>query len=384
MMKGDGRGRPRVAIAKAASGIEPAVKEALALIGGMESLVGRGEEVYLKPNFVAPRPSSTGATTDLEVVRVVAEAVHRCGGIPVLYETPALEFSKEKVYEILKIYEFAEENGIRVPREPLDLIKVPVPDGRVLKSLRIPGFLQGAKIINIPKLKTHVSAKMTCAMKNMIGLLPDSEKRRVHVRGVNPATADLSRVFRPVLTVVDAMTCMQGDGPAYGDRVELGLIVAGTDMVSTDTICGQIIGLPVEELRYLQLLEEERDGGNIEVLGEPLSSVRLPFRIPRKSRIFHACFRSLYAADVVFSRLFGRPLNEFLYSTGYVGTNPRIIESLCNRCGDCQAVCGGGGAIDLERYGIDHKTCIRCLSCYEACREEAIVVRGVSRPESRT
>jgi uncharacterized protein (DUF362 family)/Pyruvate/2-oxoacid:ferredoxin oxidoreductase delta subunit len=371
----------RVAITKINGNINSAIKRAIELVGGMESVVSEGDEVYLKPNFVAPRSSSAGVTTDLEVIRVVAEEVRRCGGTPVIFETPAIEFDREKVYRFLGLREFGRSNGIRISEYAGDLVKVRVPDGKVLKSIKLPECLRNRKIINLPKLKTHVSAKMTCAMKNLIGLLPNCEKRRVHVRGVHEAIADICKVVQPVLNVVDAGMCMQGDGPTYGDAVETGLILASKDMVAVDAACCRLIGIsPGEVPQYIRLSANGRDLSNLDLVGDPLGHLQ-PFRIPDKSPLFDAVFRGLYIADILWSHFSNQPLNSFLYRTGVIGTNPKIVGQKCNLCGDCLAACPEPEAIRLERFKIDYQTCIRCLMCYDVCRQEAIVVRGVSRPQ---
>jgi uncharacterized protein (DUF362 family)/NAD-dependent dihydropyrimidine dehydrogenase PreA subunit len=368
-----------VSITKVEHNIEKAVREAIHLAGGMETVVSKGDKVYLKPNFVAPRDSSKGVTTNFEVIRVVAEEVRRCGGIPILFETPAIEFDNKTVFDVLGVFDFAEQNKINLINGPLDLIRVPVPEGKVFKYLKIPEFLHNAKVINLPKLKTHVSAKITCGMKNLIGVLPDSEKRKVHIWDVHESIADIYKVIQPVLTVVDATTCMEGDGPTYGDKVNLGLIISGKDTVATDKVCSQIIGLSWEEVKYLRLANRNSD--KVKVAGESITDVQRYFNIPQKSSIFHLCFRLIYVFDILFSKIFDQHLNQFLYSTGYVGTNPKIIKDKCNECGDCIEVCPIAGVINIENYKVDYKNCIRCLDCYFACTQQAIIVKGVSRPK---
>jgi uncharacterized protein (DUF362 family)/NAD-dependent dihydropyrimidine dehydrogenase PreA subunit len=370
-----------VSITRVSHSIESSVKSAIRLVGGMDSVVSRGDEVFLKPNFVAPRHSSRGVTTNFEIIRVVAEEVRRCGGTPVLFETPAIEFEKETVYEVLGVRDFAKQNRIRLVDGAVDLIDVPVSGGRVLRSLKIPRMLYQAKIINLPKLKTHVSAKVTCGLKNMIGLLPNSEKRRVHIRGVHASIADIHKVLRPVLTVVDAITCLEGDGPTYGDKVDLGLIISGKNAASIDKVCSQIIGLPWEEVKYLRLADGEVSTDELKVIGESLREVRASLRIPRKGAVFHGLLKMIYLLDVLFSKVSTQHLNGFLYSTGFVGTNPKIVPEKCNRCGDCVKACPVNGALNIEKYRVNYKACIRCLDCYFACEHQAIMVKGFSRPE---
>lgn len=370
-----------VAITKVESSIENAVKKAIEMVGGMESVVTNGDMVYLKPNFVAPRDSSEGVTTDFDIIRVVAEEVRHCGGVPILFETPAIEFDKDKVYDVLNVWEFARENEIGLVNRHIDLMKARVPGGKALKSVKIPRILHQAKIINLPKLKTHVSAKMTCGMKNLIGLLPNSEKRKVHICGVHASIADICKVFQPILTVVDATTCMEGDGPTYGDKVDLGLIISGKDMVSVDKICGQIIGLPWEEVEYIRLVNDKMGKQEIEVVGETISEISIPFKVPQKGSIFHLCFRLTYVLDVLFSKISTKHLNQFLYSTGYVGTNPKIIKEMCNSCGDCLEACPVEDALNLKSCKVNYKNCVRCLNCYFACNQQAIAVKGISHPD---
>jgi uncharacterized protein (DUF362 family)/NAD-dependent dihydropyrimidine dehydrogenase PreA subunit len=373
----------KVSIIKVSDSIESAVKGAINLTGGMESVVKKGDTIYLKPNFVAPRKSSTGATTDLEVIRVVTEEVRRCGGNPVLYETPAMEFDRKNVYDVLGVSDFAARNGIGRVEEPVAYVKVAVPGGKVFKSLRIPGFLEGAKIINLPKLKTHVTARMTCGMKNLIGLLPDEEKRRCHIMGVHASVADICKVLSPVLTVVDAVMCLEGDGPTYGDPKEVGLIVAGKNMVSVDRICGRIIGLPPDGLEYIRLYYDGREPEDIEIAGESVEDVQAPFKIPEKSAFYHFSTRMIHVLDIPFSKIFPGHLNRFMFSTGYFGTNPKIIKERCDRCGKCIEVCPVDNALKLDSYSVEYKKCIRCMECYLVCNKKAIAVKGFSRPEQR-
>ncbi len=370
-----------VSVIKVEQSVEDAVKKAIRLVGGMESAVNTGDKVYLKPNFVAPRDSAQGATTDLEVIRVVAEEVRRCGGFPVLFETPAVEFNKKCVYDYLGVYDFAKKNGIQIVNDSIDWIKVPVPGGRVFKSLKIPKILHQAKIINLPKLKTHVLAKMTCGMKNLIGLLADSEKRRVHIGGVQAAIADISKVFCPALTVVDAITCQEGDGPTYGDKINLGLIVSGKDMASVDKVCSQLIGLPWENVKYIRLSDSQRTAGDIKVVGEPIADVHVSFSVPQKSAFFDLGARLIYGMDAFFSKFFSKPFIQVLYGTGYVGTNVKLLKQKCDGCGDCLRVCPIEGVLNIERGKVYYKNCIRCLNCYVVCKQKAITVKGVSRPK---
>ena len=66
------------------SDVKSAIKEALALIGGLESIISPGNRVLLKPNVLAIRPPEDAVTTHPAVVSAMCELVLEAGGIPVI------------------------------------------------------------------------------------------------------------------------------------------------------------------------------------------------------------------------------------------------------------------------------------------------------------
>ncbi|MFR6581020.1 MAG: DUF362 domain-containing protein [Ruminococcus sp.] len=58
-------------------------------------------------------------------------------------------------------------------------------------------------LINVPVLKGHCQTKITCALKNMKGLLPNSEKRRFHALGLHDPIAHLGLAIHQDFIVVD-------------------------------------------------------------------------------------------------------------------------------------------------------------------------------------
>jgi len=371
-----------VSIVRIEGDIEEAVERAIRLAGGFRSVVGRGERIILKPNFVAPRKSHTGATTDPGLVRAVSRLVRMAGGKPALYETPAIEWDWKTVYRVLGVFDLARELDIEIltGRSEWSEVDVPGEGGRI----RIPEVFLESKFINLPKLKTHVSAGITCGLKNLIGILPDEEKRKVHVLGIDRSIYRLSRLLKPSFTIVDANIVMEGDGPTYGDPLQLGLIIAGGDMVSVDEVCCSVAGIPPEELKYLRLVRSRFPSDGYRVVGESLDEIPGGLRIPRKGLLFHVLFRGMFLIDqVVFSKIYGMPLNKFLYNSGWVGNSPSILGEKCDRCGICLEHCPGGNVIDLKTLSIRHGECLRCLTCYEVCPANAIAVRGISHRRKR-
>jgi len=89
---------------------------------------------------------------------------------------------------------------------------------------------------------------MTCSLKKMKGLESDKDKRRMHQVGIFKGISDINTVFKPALTVVDAILCQEGLGPIFGRPVEMDLVVAGKDPVAV----GQCVPLEKRGKRFVK------------------------------------------------------------------------------------------------------------------------------------
>jgi uncharacterized protein (DUF362 family) len=85
----------------------------------------------------------------------------------------------------------------------------------------------------------------------------------LHWVGIDNAIVDLVSTVRPSLTIVDAITSMEGDGPIMGRARETGFIAMGTDVVAVDATCARAIG--VDPLRLPYIKEAARFLGNAAV-----------------------------------------------------------------------------------------------------------------------
>lgn len=60
-------------------------------------------------------------------------------------------------------------------------------------------------LINVPVMKGHCQTKITCALKNLKGLIPNCEKRHFHAMGLHEPIAYLAAEIAPDFTVVDSI-----------------------------------------------------------------------------------------------------------------------------------------------------------------------------------
>jgi Pyruvate/2-oxoacid:ferredoxin oxidoreductase delta subunit len=248
-----------------------------------------------------------------------------------------------------------------------------------LRSFRIPRILSEARLINLPVLKTHVVSRMTLSMKNPMGILPRPDRRAMHTFGIDQCIVDMNLGIRPALSIVDGSVGQDGDGPLYGGKADLQVLVAGRDSLSVDLVCCQAVGVNPRDVPHLRLALQQLGKPSWHLVGEDVGVIK-QFRLPKQKALYRFVFWMMYPLDYPYSWIAerGKHLCTALYSTGLVGTRPQIQEEQCTRCGLCVEACPLPKVIDLTSLKVDYTTCQRCLLCYDACPEDAIRVKGYS------
>src|SRR6266480_7729353 len=389
-----------IAVTRTFDGIEEAAHRVIKQIGGMAAVLQGAKVAILKPNFVAGRSAETGSTTSFALLKAVAEEVQACGAEPVLCEMPGTEFDREATYTILGVEQFCAANGIRILRidpegdnsrtlsgeqvmrifpAPQDWIELQPPGAKKLRRFAIPRILNEACLINLPVLKTHVVSTLTSAMKNPMGILPRPDRRSMHTLGIDQCIVDMNRGIKPDLTIVDGSVGQDGEGPLYGDKADLQVLVAGRNSLAVDLACCRLVGVKPRAIPHLKLALDQIGKPSWERVGENIGVIK-KFRLPEQKTVYRFIFWLMYPLDYPYSWIAerGKHFCTTLYSTGLVGTRPQINEASCTRCGICVETCPLPDVIDLKTLKVNYKTCQRCLLCYEACPENAISVKGYS------
>jgi len=351
--------------------LSAAIDGALELLGGFDSLIPQGASIMLKPNLLSPRPPEEAVVTHPALVGALATALLSRGHSVGVGDSPGGRTKRFKeVWRTSGMEEALQGTGARCA-EYNSVRLVPVPDGVVASELPIGRpILDADFVIDLPKLKTHQVTVLTGAVKNMFGAVSGLAKAELHKAAPRPrdfadAVCDVYSVVRPDLVVMDAVDCMEGDGPVGGDVRRLGLILAGTDAVAVDAVAAAIVGLCVDDVPHIRRAGERglgcSDLAGIEVVGLPLDSVAVAdYAFPKES-------------------LLGRlPRWVLCLLAKYVRAWPEPSAEKCTRCGECVAGCPAGALAwrDGRRAPVLHKRkCIRCLCCYEFCPSGAVRLR---------
>lgn len=128
----------------------------------------------------------------------------------------------------------------------------------------VPLLLEGAQVINVPVLHSHGHAVISCATKNLFGLLPVT-RRKYH--GI--LSSKLLELYEhvPCFTIVDGTVGMQGESTRRGDPVRCDLVMAGWDCLTLDVVAARVMGFPPESV---PLLEEATRRGLLHGSGVPI------------------------------------------------------------------------------------------------------------------
>ncbi|MDR1308371.1 MAG: DUF362 domain-containing protein, partial [Deltaproteobacteria bacterium] len=103
-------------------------------------------------------------------------------------------------------------------------------------------FLEADVVINVPVLKHHGGAKMTGALKNLMGAIWD--RSNLHWNGLDQCIPELSLYRKPTLNIVEARRVMLTGGPrGHGDSQYLAanMLLASTDPVAVDSASAKIL-----------------------------------------------------------------------------------------------------------------------------------------------
>jgi len=354
--------KPRVAIVRVEEDMEAAVREAIKLLGGMEAFAKPGGTYLVKPNLFTTKTAKEGATTDLRVIRAVAEILKEADAKPVVGECPAMaSYARpDIVFDGLGVRAMCEEAGVELnvlDREPP--VKAENPEAEVVGEFWFPEFaLTCDGIINLPKLKSHVLTTLTCAVKNLYGLQQGGQKAHYHVVTENDPEmfsrllVDLYQtiVEQISLTVVDATVGMEGEGPTTGTPVDLGLIIAGDNPLAVDLVVSKVIGWDPMEVGTNFIAVERgltpRSLVDIELLGAPIQVVARTFEKPKTHQD-------------------GQPFIDIRMPI-------ECGVEKCTGCGICATVCPAK-AIELDGTPqINDELCIQCFCCIELCPNGAL------------
>lgn len=335
--------------------------------------INENTNVFVKLNLVGAFDCSLGITTHPIIVKAVLDILKQKTNNIIVGDNPA---TKDQIATLKKcgIYNIIKEYNCEI-LEPTIFTKITNSNPSVYSIFEVSKQMIDADVlINIPKLKTHTLAYMTCAEKNFFGLIYGLNKSAWHVKASNPlefgnAINDLygalleSYKGKTILHLCDGILGLEGEGPsASGDPKKANVLIASYDAVALDRVACELVKLDHSKLFITNIGEERKYGegnlNNINIIGNQLSDFQdVKFKAPKDS-LSHVGLKFL----------------RFKFLRNLLLEHPIINKDKCIKCGECAKICPPK-TMQFSKSQLPHlknNQCIRCWCCAEVCPQSAI------------
>ena len=359
-----------------ATHIREALIEAFAPFGGFD-FVKAGMKIAIKANLVhASKPEKAAVAHPALLAELTKLLVER-GAEVVVGDSPGGLYNSAilgNVYRACGMSAVKDAGGSL--NHDFSQETVDFPQGQVAKQFPFTSWLHKADlIINVCKLKTHGMMGMSCAAKNMFGVVPGTAKLEFHYLYPNHADfarmiCDLEEYTAPAFSVCDGVWGMEGNGPTGGTPRHLGCILVSPSPHKLDMVAATVIGLTPEQVPTLEAAIERG------LTPKHLDEIAIMGDI---SQFSVTDFKNVAASHAhLFSAKDHKGIKRVLWTVveKLIASRPDVHTKDCIGCGKCKELCPAK-AIEIvdKKAKISRKTCIKCFCCQEFCPVSAIKVK---------
>jgi len=348
--------------------IKEILKNQFKRIGVTKELL-KDKKIAIKPNLVAPMKPEDSVTTHPAIVEAVYLLLLELGAKDViLAESPGGPFTQvtlSYIYKVTGISAVSERTGLKLNYD-ISFRKESFAEGKKLKNFDMITPIADCDIIfNLCKLKTHSLTGLSCAVKNLFGVIPGTLKFEMHaayskIEDFSEMLVDLNLTLaskKNIISICDAIMSMEGNGPTHGSPIKTDLLLASTSTFALDIVAESLIGIPGETL-YLNL-GADRLGLPRNADSAIYSDITNGYCLKRPDSKAGGLLRNL-------PNYFGGSLAKFFEP------KPKVNNAKCIGCGKCVGYCPQKTIELITKKGkksakIKDKECIRCYCCQELC-----------------
>ena len=353
------------------SAVKAALLESITHIGGLSPYVSPGERVFLKINLLMKKKPEEATTTHPAFVQALAEIFIENGNTVLMGDSPGGPFEKKlltPLYQITGMTDVAAKTGAKLNENVASRL-ADNPQGLLLKKLTVTDMIYDAdKVISVSKLKTHGMMTFTGAVKNMFGIIPGIKKAEYHLHmpeynAFADALVDICIAGNPVLSFMDGIEAMEGEGPSAGTVRKCNAVLVSASPYHLDKVACSLIGLDFERVPIIKSCVRRgicsADLSDVLLKGESIESLAVPnFEIPETR------FVNPMAG-------MPRPIRAILNNMAQ--PRPVFDYGACIGCNICAESCPAK-VIEMKnkKPHVNLKDCIRCYCCQELCPKKAI------------
>jgi ferredoxin len=213
-------------------------------------------------------------------------------------------------------------------------------------------------IISMPRFKSSSYQFLTGAVKNLYGVIPGTQKMRIHREfpereDFAGMLLDLAALLPPRIAVIDGGLVMEGNGPIHGDIRREDIYIVSNSIFAADYAMALMMGYDPDLVPTVRLSRERGlmipEEIEFNPPGEP---------VPLPDFIHPVTFSGGSVGDADAMDASVREIASVLVV---------FDEESCVKCGRCAENCPTG-SINMNPYPIlNEETCISCFCCNELC-----------------
>jgi uncharacterized protein (DUF362 family) len=252
-----------------------------------EAVQGSGlpgkRKIFVKPN-ISHTEYIPGVVTDPALLRELVGLLRDDAEEVIVGESDGFNYSCRVAFEKTGIEKAVKAAGGTVINLSEDqVVKVNFPGNSALTSLFLPKtVLDADAVVDAALMKTHEFALYSGAIKNLFGCVPSNRRIYLHPY-LKEVFYQLYVILKPQLTIMDARTAIEGNGPTKGNAVKMSLMLTSNCALATDVTAIKIMGFSLKEVSYLDYIAR-RSGLQEDAIAMPslkASEVARKFEPPR-------------------------------------------------------------------------------------------------------
>jgi uncharacterized protein (DUF362 family) len=275
--------------------LDSMTRDAIEALGGIGTVVNKGETVFIKPNFVSfpwakyNKCFHTGECTKPEIIIAVTEECLKAGAAEVIIgegsHLPKFDWQYAVTLDgstnlVKETKRHSSKYDGKVTLTCLETDSkgwVEVPSKTSLGKIAVSSLVGNAdKVISIPVAKTHSWAQLTLASKNFIGITPLSRYAQLIAntswnrgtfdhsspQAIAQVYLDIVKGVKPDLSIIDFSIGMEGNGPSIGqggttvnmkERLGSWAVIASSDIMAADATAARIMSHDTKKVKQLTM-----------------------------------------------------------------------------------------------------------------------------------
>ena len=235
-----------------------ALRLALKSIGGIGTIIKKGDHVLLKVNAAFASPAMLSATTHPAIVAELTTLCYRAGAASVVVTDNPIN-DPASCFNLTGIAEAARGAGANVILPRTELFKsLTIPRAKLIRNRPVlyEPLVGITKLIGVTPVKDHHRSGASMVMKNWYGLL--GGRRNIFHQDINTIILELAMMVNPSLVILDGTTTMMTNGPTGGslsDLKQTNTMIVGTDQVAVDAFGATLLDKTFKDLPFIGMAE---------------------------------------------------------------------------------------------------------------------------------